>query len=55
MIAELAQLSKLERKSIERMALQVEGGNVRAMQRFATDEVWNEAQNRKLSYMSLQG
>jgi len=40
----VGQLSELERKSIEPMAMQVEGGNVRAMQRFITDVVWNEAQ-----------
>jgi len=40
----VGQLSELERKSIEPMAMQVEGGNVRAMQRFITDVVWDEAQ-----------
>lgn len=36
------QFSPLERKSIEPIALQVEDGNVRAMQRFISDVVWNE-------------
>ena len=34
--------SALERKSIEPMALQVEGGNVRAMQRLVSDALWDE-------------
>lgn len=38
----VGQLSELERKSIEPIALQVEGCNVRAMQRFITDVVWDE-------------
>jgi SRSO17 transposase len=36
------QFGALERKSIEPIALQVEDGNVRAMQRFVIDVVWNE-------------
>jgi len=36
------QFSALERKSIELMALKVEGGNVRAMQRLISDVVWDE-------------
>ena len=36
------QFGALERKSIEPIALQVEDGNVRAMQRFVSDVVWNE-------------
>ncbi len=40
----VGQFSDLERKSIEPMALQVEGGNVRAMQRGISDAVWDEAQ-----------
>jgi SRSO17 transposase len=36
------QFSALERKSIEPIALQVEDGNVRAMQHFVSDVVWNE-------------
>ena len=36
------QFSSLERKSIEPIALQVEDGNVRSMQRFISDVVWDE-------------
>jgi len=36
------QFSPLERKSIEPIALRVEDGNVRAMQRFVSDVVWDE-------------
>jgi len=36
------QFSTLERKSIEPIALRVEDGNVRAMQRFVSDVVWEE-------------
>lgn len=36
------QFGALERKSIEPIALYVENGNVRAMQRFVSDVVWNE-------------
>jgi SRSO17 transposase len=39
----VGQFSALDRKSIEPMALQVEGGNVRAMQRCMSDTVWAEA------------
>jgi len=37
------QLSKLERKSIEPIALNVQGGNVRSMQKFVSDVVWDES------------
>jgi SRSO17 transposase len=40
----VGQFSKLERKSIEPMALQVEGGTIRGMQRFMSDAVWDEEQ-----------
>ena len=40
----VGQFSELDRKSIEPMALQVEGGNVRAMQRCISDAVWDDAQ-----------
>jgi SRSO17 transposase len=40
----VGQFSDLERKSIEPMALRVEGGNVRAMQRCISDAVWDDAQ-----------
>jgi SRSO17 transposase len=36
------QFSPLERKSIEPIALSVEGGNVRAMQRFVSDAPWDD-------------
>lgn len=39
----VGQFSELERKSIEPMALQVEGGNIRGMQRFISDATWDEA------------
>ena len=42
----VGQFSKLERKSIEPMALQVEGGTIRGMQRFISDVVWDEEQMR---------
>src|SRR5207253_2097227 len=42
----VGQLSKLERKSIEPMALQVEGGTIRGMQRFISDGRWDEEQMR---------
>jgi SRSO17 transposase len=40
----VGQVSKLERKSIEPMALQVEGGTIRGMQRFISDISWDEDQ-----------
>jgi SRSO17 transposase len=40
----VGQFSELDRKSIEPMALQVEGGNARAMQRGLSDAVWDDAQ-----------
>ena len=42
----VGQFSKLERKSIEPMALEVEGGTIRGLQRFISDGVWDEAQMR---------
>lgn len=39
----VGQLSELERKSIEPIALQVEGGNVRSLQKFVTDAVWDDS------------
>ncbi len=38
----VGQFSKLERKSIEPIALAVEDGNVRAMQRFVSDAQWDD-------------
>jgi SRSO17 transposase len=42
----VGQLSPLERKSIEPMALHVEGGTVRGLQRFISDVIWDEEQMR---------
>src|SRR6266702_5069834 len=43
----VGQLSPLERKSIEPMALEVDGGNVRGMQRFMSDDIWDEDKMRQ--------
>ncbi len=43
-------LSSLERKSIEPMALHIEGGNIRGMQRFISDDVWKEDEMRQISH-----
>ncbi len=40
----VGQFSELERKSIEPIALAVEDGNVRAMQRFISDAEWDDEQ-----------
>jgi SRSO17 transposase len=40
----VGQFSKLERKSIEPMALRVEGGTIRGLQRFISDVPWDEEQ-----------
>src|SRR5437870_4827073 len=50
----VGQCSTLERKSIEPMALQVEGGNVRAMQRLVSDALWDEAAMRETYHHLLQ-
>src|SRR5438128_6007173 len=42
----VGQFSKLARKSIEPMALQVEGGTIRGLQRFLSDVRWDEEQMR---------
>src|SRR5436853_5809934 len=42
----VGQFSKLERKSIEPMALEVEGGTIRGLQRFISDVRWDEEQMR---------
>jgi SRSO17 transposase len=42
----VGQCSDLDRKSIEPMALEVEGGNGRAMQRFISDAAWDDEQMR---------
>ena len=43
----VGQCSELERKSIEPMALEVAGGNVRGMQRFISDNIWDEDKMRQ--------
>src|SRR5262247_1406704 len=48
----VGQCSKLERKSIEPMALEVEGGTIRGMQRFISDVYWDEEQ-MKWNYHQL--
>ena len=40
----VGQLSQLKRKSIEPMALHVEGGTIRGLQRFISDVCWDEEQ-----------
>ena len=42
----VGQCSKLARKSIEPMALHVDGGTIRGLQRFISDVHWDEAQMR---------
>src|SRR3989475_3880813 len=46
----VGQCSALERKSIEPMALHVEGGNIRGMQRCMSDDVWAEDHMRQTSH-----
>ena len=43
----VGQCSALERTSIEPMALHVEGGNIRGMQRCRSDDVWDEDHMRQ--------
>jgi SRSO17 transposase len=50
----VGQFSALERKSIEPIALQVEGGNVRAMQRLISDALWDEETMLKTYHGLLQ-
>jgi SRSO17 transposase len=50
----VGQFSPVERKSIEPIALRVEGGDVRSMQRFISDVVWDEPGIRK-KYHELVG
>src|SRR6516165_12616865 len=40
----VGQFSKLERKSIEPIALRVAGGTIRGLQRFISDVPWDEEQ-----------
>jgi SRSO17 transposase len=42
------QFSTLKRKSIEPMALHIEGGNIRGMQRFISDDVWQEQRMQRI-------
>ena len=42
----VGQYSPLARKSIEPMALAVEGGRIRSLQRFLSEAVWDEEQRR---------
>ena len=42
----VCQFSSLERKSVEPMALEVEGGNIRAMQCLLSDVVWDDDHTR---------
>src|SRR6266849_2553228 len=46
----VGQCSALERKSIEPMALHVDGGNIRGMQRCMSDDVWDEDPMRQTSH-----
>src|SRR6056297_3328114 len=46
------QFSELERKSIEPIAFSVEGGQVRAMQRFVSDAPWDE-ENIMIKYRNM--
>jgi len=50
----VGQCSPLERKSIEPMALQVEGGSVRAMQRLGSDALWDEEAMLETSHHLVQ-
>ena len=43
----VGQCSELERKSIAPMALEVAGGNIRGMQRFLSDDIWDEDKMRQ--------
>ncbi len=49
----VGQFSALERNSIEPMALQVDGGSVRALQRRISDVVWEEVQMRRTYHRLL--
>jgi SRSO17 transposase len=46
----VGQVSTLERKSIEPRALEVDGGNVRGLPRVMSDDIWDEAQMRRLDH-----
>jgi SRSO17 transposase len=49
----VGQLSPLARKSIEPLALEVDGGNVRGMHRFMRDDLWDEAPMRHSYHQRL--
>ena len=46
----VGQFSPLERQSIAPIALEVEGGNVRGLQRFMRADIWDEARRRRLDH-----
>jgi hypothetical protein len=46
----VGQCSALERKAIEPIALQVEGGKVRAMQRLVSEALWDAAAMRETDH-----
>ena len=50
----VGQFSALERKAIEPLALQVEGGKVRAMQRLVSEALWDEAAMLETYHRLLQ-
>jgi SRSO17 transposase len=50
----VGQCSTVERKSIEPIALQVEGGKVRAMQRLVSEALWDEAAMRETYHRLVQ-
>jgi SRSO17 transposase len=47
------QFSSLERKSIEPMAIHMEGGNIRGMQRFISDDVWKEDEMKRIYHAMI--
>jgi SRSO17 transposase len=49
----VGQLSSLERQSIEPMAIHIEGGNIRGMQRFISDDVWKADEMRQIYHALL--
>ena len=51
----VGQFSALERKSIEPMALHVDGGNIRGMQRCMSDDGWDEDTMRKTYHGLVAG
>jgi SRSO17 transposase len=49
----VGQLRSLERTSIEPIALKVDGGNVRGLQRFMRADIWDEAQMRHIYHQRV--